>query len=108
MARIVIENWAEKSIEVTDLTKPLLRHFHDQGLDWMHACGGKGRCTTCKVIVKEGADNFKPLSPAEIRFRDMGALLPNERLSCQTRITGDIRVSMPEESKLPHINYNNI
>ena len=105
MARIRITNWKEKTWEVIDLTKPLLRHFHDHGLDWMHACGGKGRCTTCKVIVQEGFENFPAITPAEQRYVNVGALKPTERLACQVRIKGDVAVSVPEEYKLPHISY---
>lgn len=106
MARIVIANWAEKTLEVTDLSKTLLRHFHDNQLDWMHACGGKGRCTTCKTIIAEGAENFIPVTAAEQRYRQLGALKTTERLSCQAKITGDVRIIVPDEYMLPHIDYS--
>ncbi len=106
MARILIVNWNKKIIETIDPAKPLLRQFHDNGLDWMHACGGKGRCTTCKVIVIEGHANFSSVTPAELRYRAMGALRENERLSCQCRVNGDITILVPEKYKLPHIDYN--
>lgn len=106
MARISIANWKDKNWDVTDLTKPLLRHIQDHGLDWMHACGGKGRCTTCKVIVLDGPEHFPPITPAEQRYVNTGALKPNERLACQVRIKGDVVISVSEEYKLPHINYS--
>jgi ferredoxin, 2Fe-2S len=105
MARIVIANWAEKTLEVTDLSKTLLHHFHDNQLDWMHSCGGKGRCTTCKAIIVEGAENFIPVTAAEQRYRQLGALKTTERLSCQAKITGDVRINVPDEYMLPHIDY---
>jgi ferredoxin, 2Fe-2S len=106
MPRIVIVNWSEKKLDVTDLSKTLLRHFHDHGLDWMHACGGKGRCTTCKARIVMGYENLEPLTPAEQKYRQLGALAENERLSCQTRLTADISLKVPEEYKLPHIRYD--
>jgi ferredoxin, 2Fe-2S len=106
MPRIRIANWKDKTWEVTDLTKPLLQHIQEHGLDWMHACGGKGRCTTCKVIVQEGAENFPAITPAEQRYIDMGALKSPERLACQVRIKDDVVISVPEEYKLPHISYS--
>lgn len=106
MARIVITNWSEKNLEVKDLSRTLLQHFQDHRLDWMHACGGKGRCTTCKAIVISGLENFEPVTPPEERFRQMGALSNNERLCCQSRITGDVILRVPEAYKLPHINYS--
>jgi 2Fe-2S ferredoxin len=105
MAQIVIANWSEKIIETKDLSKTLLQQFHDQNLDWMHACGAKGRCTTCKAIVIQGIENFQPLTPAEEKYRQSGMLKNNERLCCQAKIKADISILVPEEYKLPHINY---
>lgn len=106
MPRLVIVNWAGKSLEVTDLSKTLLRHFLDNRLDWMHACGGKGRCTTCKVIVKEGLSNIDPPTDAERKYAIEGALNVRERLACQARIVGDVCLLAPEEYRLPHIRYS--
>jgi ferredoxin, 2Fe-2S len=105
MPTIVIANWQNKTVSADDPKISLLRHFQNHRLDWMHACGGKGRCTTCKVIVIQGNENFSHLTPAENRYRALGALGLNERLSCQVRITGDVQVAVPEEYKLPHIVY---
>ena len=105
MARIVIVNWAKKTLEISDLSKSLLRHFHDHHLDWMHACGGKGRCTTCKAVIVEGMGNLTPLTAAEQRYRTLRELREDERLCCQAKIQGDITIAIPEENKLAHINY---
>jgi len=106
MAKITIENLHNRILLVEDLEKTLLQHFHSYGLDWMHACGGKGRCTTCKAIIISGADNLAPLTPAEVRYQSIKALRANERLSCQAKINGDITIRVPEEYKLPHITYS--
>jgi ferredoxin, 2Fe-2S len=108
MARIVIVNLFKKQIEVGNLSKSLLQHFHDNHLDWMHACGGKGRCTSCKAIILKGAENIVRLTPAEIRYKDLGLLADNERLCCQARITGDVELAAPEEYKLPHLQYSDL
>lgn len=92
-------------IEIRDSTRPLLRHILGAGTDWMHACGGKGRCTTCKAVVLNGLENFGPLSPAEMRYREKGLLADNERLACQACINGNAEVLVPDENKLPHLNY---
>ena len=106
MARIVIANWAKKTLEGTDLSKSLLGHLQDNRLDWMHACGGKGRCTTCKAVIIEGYENLLPLTVAEERYRSQSELGHNERLCCQAKISGDIVIAIPKENKLPHINYS--
>lgn len=106
MALIVIKNLAEKTLEVQDFSKTLLQHVQQNGIDWMHACGGKGRCTTCKVIIEEGQENLEPKTQPELKYEGLGLLAQNERLSCQLKIKGDIVVQIPEEGKFPHMKYS--
>jgi 2Fe-2S ferredoxin len=106
MAVIVIKNLEEKTLEVQDFSKTLLQHVQGNGLDWMQACGGKGRCTTCKVIVVQGSENLEPKTQAELRYEGLGLLLKNERLSCQVKIKGNISILVPKEGQLPHIKYS--
>lgn len=57
-----------------------------------HACGGNARCSTCRVEVREGLANCAP-RPAEERVLAERLGLPDEvRLSCRTRIRGDVTV----------------
>jgi 2Fe-2S ferredoxin len=105
MVKIVIENLGQKEIPVNDHTKPLLRLIQEAGIDWMTDCGGKGRCTTCKAVVVAGAEHLTGTTPAELRYRDMGALNSNERLTCQVRVKGDVVVRVPDEFKLRHMKY---
>lgn len=107
MASIVIRNLAEKTIQNPNLSKPLLWIFLENQIDWMHACGGKGRCTTCKAIILQGGENLIPKSPAELRYESQNLLAPNERLCCQAKlIGGDLEIKIPDESKLPHMKYS--
>ena len=87
MVKIVIENLAQKQLSDVDPSKSILTVVQSHFIDWMHACGGKGRCTTCKVIVVEGMDQLSRLTPAELKYRSLGQLAENERLACQTRPT---------------------
>ncbi|MBX2961592.1 MAG: (2Fe-2S)-binding protein [Cyclobacteriaceae bacterium] len=104
MARIVIQNLG-KSFESADFSKPLLTLIHDQGIDWMHACGGKGRCTTCKAVILEGAGNLTDYTLAEERYTKQGLLRPGDRLACQVKVQGDIVIEVPESGKFPHMMY---
>ena len=106
MAIIVIKNLSEKVIPVGDFSKTLLKHFQDNFQDWMHACGGKGRCTTCRAVVLKGIENFGELSQPEIRYRERGLLADNERLMCQSTIMGDVELRVPDDCKLPHLDYS--
>lgn len=105
MVKIVIENLAQKELSPVDPSKSILNVLQSNFIDWMHACGGKGRCTTCKMIVVEGMDQLSPLTPAEVKYRSLGHLAENERLACQTRTVGSCRIRVPEESKMPHMEY---
>lgn len=105
MAKIEILNLWGQVLEVADPERSLLGHFQAAGMDWMHACGAKGRCTTCKVRVVQGLENLGDLTEAEGRYRQRGLLGPAERLACQARITGDVVVEVPAEGMLPHIKY---
>lgn len=50
-------------------------------------CGGKGRCTTCRVIIEEGANALPP--PGDVEARSLAAVgaSPQTRLACQIRPT---------------------
>ncbi|MEY4929787.1 MAG: hypothetical protein RI909_511 [Bacteroidota bacterium] len=105
MVKIVIENLAQKELLEVDPSKSILRVVQDHSIDWMHACGGKGRCTTCKMMVVEGMDQLSRLTPAELKYRDLDQLAENERLACQARALGSCRIRVPDESKMPHMKY---
>jgi adenylate cyclase len=55
-------------------------------------CGGRGRCSTCRVLVVGGEDNLSAVSPQEAAsLRAIGAPA-NVRLACQARPSGDVAV----------------
>jgi len=106
MVKIVIENLAQKEVLSHRPGISVLKLLQSNYIDWMHACGGKGRCTTCKMIVMEGQDQLSPLSGAELAYQRKGELAENERLACQTSALGNCKVRVPVEYRLPHITYS--
>ena len=105
MALLTIENLPGAVINVPADTT-LLVAAHAAGFDWMHACGAKGRCTTCRVQVEAGMEHLGPLTGAEQRYRAAGRLGLNERLMCQVRLPdGEVSGRVPEATKLPHVQY---
>ena len=69
------------------------KHF-DLGLE--HACGGNCACTTCHVIVRQGAQNLSELQDDEAdRLDTAWDLTPDSRLGCQAVITGDVVCELP-------------
>ncbi|WP_151089342.1 2Fe-2S iron-sulfur cluster-binding protein [Hymenobacter baengnokdamensis] len=67
----------------------VLAAIHAAGHDWWHACGAKGRCTTCRVRVLSGAELLAPLTEPELRYRAAGRLHETERLACQARVRSE-------------------
>ncbi|PTB96578.1 ferredoxin [Marivirga lumbricoides] len=106
MPEIQINNLYKRKITSKSLEKTALEHIHENFIDWMHACGKKGRCTTCKMIVLEGENNLGELTGPEIKYREQGRLASNERLSCQAVVTGDIIIEVAEKNKFPHMDYS--
>jgi len=61
-----------------------------------HNCGGNCACTTCHVIVKEGAENLSEMQPDEEDRLDMAeGLTLHSRLGCQAVVKGDVVVEIP-------------
>ena len=61
-----------------------------------HACGGSCACTTCHVIVREGAQNLSEMEDDEAdRLDTAWGLTPQSRLGCQAVIKGDVVVEFP-------------
>ncbi|MDB5236495.1 MAG: hypothetical protein JWR44_3488 [Hymenobacter sp.] len=105
MPLLTIENLPGGTVEVLK-GHTLLAALQAAGHDWMHACGAKGRCTTCRLQVRHGLENLSPPTDAELRYQAAGRLLETERLACQTRlVAGDAAGRVPEATKLPHVRY---
>jgi 2Fe-2S ferredoxin len=68
----------------------------ENGIDLRHNCGGVPACSTCHVIVKEGANNLSDQDDIEADQLDLAeGLTLNSRLSCQAKIYGDVVVEIP-------------
>ena len=84
----------------------LLAAIQRAGHDWRHACGAKGRCTTCRLEVLAGAEHLTPPTEPELRYRAAERLLAHERLACQVRLLqGEVAGRVPDATKLPHVAY---
>ena len=79
-------------VEVTPGTS-VLEASRIAGIPHASVCGGRGRCSTCRVRVRAEIDGTDPPSPDELRvLRRIGAR-PNIRLACQLRPRGNVEVT---------------
>ncbi|UJP66055.1 2Fe-2S iron-sulfur cluster-binding protein [Mongoliitalea daihaiensis] len=107
MMKIIIQNIDNHSIISTESNRKVIELIHENYIDWMHACGKKGRCTTCKMIVIEGMENLEELTDREEFFKSKGRLKANERLTCQAKIKqGTLVIRVADENKFPHVSYS--
>jgi len=58
------------------------------------ACGGKGSCGVCDVVVREGGG---ALMPTETPFIPPGKAKRGHRLACQVKVKGDMRIELAPE-----------
>lgn len=59
------------------------------GIPHYHACGGKGQCTTCRVLVLQGHDQLSPPTNFELAIRNVKHFPDNIRLACQSFVKGE-------------------
>jgi 2Fe-2S ferredoxin len=61
-----------------------------------HACGGSCACTTCHVIVREGAQHLSDMQDDEVdRLDTAWDVTPRSRLGCQAVVRGDVVCEIP-------------
>ncbi len=63
------------------------------GIAHASVCGGRGRCSTCRIRVSRGLEVQPPASPAEQAVLLRIGAAPNMRLACQLRPTADLAVA---------------
>jgi len=105
MPKLTVQNLFGREVYVSPGQK-VLAALGAAGIDWMHACGAKGRCTTCRIIVQEEIEAFGELTAPEQKYRQQGRLQQNERLTCQCTLVADAYGRVPEQTKFPHQVYS--
>ena len=62
------------------------------GIAHASVCGGRGRCSTCRVRVLSGEENLSSASSEEMRVLERVGAPPHVRLACQAIAAGDISI----------------
>jgi len=82
----------EKIIEIKE-EQTILQASLEADIPHYHACGGKARCSTCRVVVQEGGDHLSHPNKAEQNLRTKKKFPENVRLACQTKvISNDVKI----------------
>ena len=55
-----------------------------------HACGGRAKCTTCRIVILEGLENCPPRNELEQAVASRLGFTSEVRLACQTKPQGDV------------------
>lgn len=88
MATIIVN---EKEFEAPDGQRLVLA-IEDAGFDILHRCGGKAKCTTCRVTFNSGEPaDFHPREKAKL---ESGGNLGEFRLSCHILCEGTMDVNI--------------
>ncbi len=99
--RIAISYRAGPTVHVP-VGATLLEISRGNGVPHASVCGGRARCSTCRVGVESGLTSLQPAAVAEAETLARVAAAPNVRLACQIRPTADLTVTRlvnPQVSK---------
>ena len=85
----------EKKKAVIRPGQTILEASIEAGINHAHACGGKAKCSTCRVIIEKGQTNCLAPSTSELLMLQRLYFPPNVRLACQTRVKGHVTLRRP-------------
>ena len=77
--------WSEPGPTLLDISRR-------NAIPHVAVCGGRGRCSTCRVLVIEGAEHLTPPEADERRTLQAVAAGPHVRLACQACPTGSVTI----------------
>jgi len=63
------------------------------GIPHASVCGGRGRCSTCRIRVVGAEAALPEPAPEEVKVLERVGAAPDVRLACQLRPEGDLRVT---------------
>ena len=89
---------------------PVLTAARQLGVDIDSVCGGRAICGRCQINIGEGEfakhgisstdGHATPFNEVEQRYKRIKGLADDRRLSCQTKIQGDLVIDVPPESQV--------
>jgi adenylate cyclase len=80
------------AVHTDEVNSSLLEISLRNNIHHYHACGGRAKCSTCRVLVVSGLSNITPRTGEELELSRNKGLPDHVRLACQTHVTGDVTV----------------
>jgi len=77
----------------------LLNQLKKAGKKIKSSCGGCATCGDCMIVVKSGELNLSPQTFEELRLLGNVFHITKERLSCQTKVVGDVTLDITAHDK---------
>jgi len=91
--------WPSGEVLTLNGEDTLLKQLKDAGKKIKSSCGGCATCSDCMIVVKSGELNLTPQTFEELRLLGNVFHITKERLSCQTKITGDVTLDITLHDK---------
>ncbi len=91
--KIIVNDDPNKAI-TAPVGGTLLETLANQKIFIPSACGGKGSCGVCKVVVQEGGGSLLPTEQTHI---NRGLAKKGYRLACQVKVKQDMKIELPPE-----------
>ena len=100
-----LRSWWQRRHGIVNLTYPdgkrvsvvlgttILEASRGAGIPHASVCGGRGRCSTCRVRIAGDLEVLPEPSEEESRVLGRIGAAPNVRLACQTRPSADLEVT---------------
>lgn len=71
-------------------TESILQLSRRSGIPHTSVCGGKARCSTCRVLIVAGLEHCAPRNAKEHAMAERLHFGPDIRLACQTTVSGTV------------------
>jgi ferredoxin len=91
--------WPSGEVIEVDGERSLLEQLKKSGKKIKSSCGGCATCGDCVIIVKSGELNLNPQPFEETRLLGNVFHITKERLSCQTKVSGDVTIDISAHEK---------
>ena len=85
--KYLVEFAEDREVQVEE-DQSILYASLSSGIPHFHVCGGKTKCSTCRVLVIEGEEWLTPPTQKESFLKNQMHFPPNVRLACQTHVIG--------------------